>query len=57
MFRLGLIEYDNYWLTLIDDRNYTAHAYSEVLAEKIYADLPKALVFFQKLVKIIIEEK
>jgi nucleotidyltransferase substrate binding protein (TIGR01987 family) len=56
-FRLGLIEYDNYWLTLIADRNYTAHAYSEVLAEKIYADLPKALVFFQKLARTIAEEK
>jgi nucleotidyltransferase substrate binding protein (TIGR01987 family) len=56
-FRLGLIEYDDYWFTLIDDRNYTAHAYSEALADKIYSDLPQALVFFQKLAGVIAEAK
>lgn len=56
-FRLNLIEYNDYWLTLIDDRNYTAHAYSEILADKIYNDLPQALDFFQKLAKTLTETK
>lgn len=56
-FRLGLIEYDDYWLVLVGDRNYTIHAYSEVLAEKIYNDLPKALEFFRKLEKAVVENR
>lgn len=48
-FRLGLIEYSDYWITLIDLRNYTVHSYSETLAEKIYTELPKALKAFQDL--------
>ncbi|TSC79081.1 MAG: nucleotidyltransferase substrate binding protein [Parcubacteria group bacterium Gr01-1014_29] len=48
-FRVGLIDYDEQWLRLIDDRNYTAHTYKEVLAEKVYADLPNALQAFQTL--------
>lgn len=56
-FRLGLIEYDDYWLTLTSDRNYSVHAYSEALADKIYNDLPKALEFFKKLEKAINENR
>src|SRR3989344_2581859 len=48
-FRVGLISYDDYWITLADDRNYTVHAYSEALADKIYKDLPRALEFFKQL--------
>ncbi|MEK7173630.1 MAG: HI0074 family nucleotidyltransferase substrate-binding subunit [Patescibacteria group bacterium] len=46
-FRVGLIEYDEQWLRLLDDRNYTAHIYKEILAEKVYADLPNALQAFK----------
>lgn len=48
-FRVGLIDYDDKWLRLLDDRNYTAHVYKEILAEKVYADLPNALQAFQTL--------
>src|SRR3989338_6728285 len=48
-FRVGLIDYDEAWMKVADDRNYTVHTYKEALAEKIYADLPQALVVFQKL--------
>ena len=48
-FRVGLIDYDEVWTKLADDRNYTAHAYKEALAEKIYKELPEALAAFQKL--------
>lgn len=50
-FRVGLISYDDYWLKLVDDRNYTAHTYNEILAEKIYKDLPDAYSRFQKLIE------
>lgn len=48
-FRLGLIDHDDHWLRVADDRNYTVHTYREALAERIYRDLPAALPLFQKL--------
>lgn len=48
-FRIGIIEYDDFWIELTSMRNYTVHAYSEALAEKIYVGLPRALEAFQKL--------
>lgn len=48
-FRVGLLEYDEVWIRLADDRNYTAHTYREALAEKIYQEFPHALAEFQKL--------
>lgn len=48
-FRVGVIDYDEGWLRLIVDRNYTVHTYKEVFAEKIYGELPGKLPFFQKL--------
>lgn len=48
-FRVGVIDYDEGWLRLIIDRNYTVHTYKEVFAEKIYGELPNKLQFFQKL--------
>lgn len=48
-FRVGLIEYDEKWIELASDRNYTAHTYNEALAEKIHAKLPEALTAFQKI--------
>lgn len=51
LFRVGLIDYNDQWLRLLDDRNYTAHVYREVLAEKVYADLPNALQAFETLLR------
>lgn len=48
-FRLRIIDYDDYWIELTSVRNYTVHTYNEMLAEKIYAELPKTLPVFQNL--------
>jgi nucleotidyltransferase substrate binding protein (TIGR01987 family) len=48
-FRVGLIEYDAYFIEMTKIRNYTAHTYHEAFAEKIYQGLPRALEEFQKL--------
>lgn len=52
-FRLELIDYDEFWIEMTSMRNYTVHAYSEMLAEKIYKDFPRALIAFQKLLKAV----
>lgn len=56
-FRLGLIGYDDYWIDLTSMRNYTVHTYSEILAEQIYKDLPRALETFTKLAQALKESK
>ena len=48
-YHQGLIEYDELWMKMVDDRNYTAHVYKEALAERIYAALPSTLGAFPKL--------
>mgnify|MGYP001575611545 FL=1 len=48
-YHQGLIEYDEIWMKMVDERNYTAHVYKEVLAERIYKELPEALSAFKKL--------
>ena len=48
-FRLGLIDYDEYWIQICQLRNDTVHTYNEALAEKIYAELPRVHLAFQKL--------
>ena len=50
-FHQGLIEYENFWLEITSERNYTAHIYKEQLAEKIYSGLPDVLKRFQKLLE------
>ncbi|MDP2950949.1 MAG: HI0074 family nucleotidyltransferase substrate-binding subunit [bacterium] len=50
-FQSGIIEHEEFWLKVTDDRNYTAHTYKEVFAEKIYSNLPNALLNFQELFK------
>lgn len=42
-YRQKLIEYDNYWLDLVDRRNETVHTYNEEKAQEIYKELPRAL--------------
>jgi len=44
-----LIDYDEYWLKIIDLRNQSGHIYSEDLADKIYNELPKVLEYLRKL--------
>ena len=55
-FHMKLIDYSEQLLRLLDDRNYTAHTYKEVLAEKVYADLPNALQAFKSLCDSLVEQ-
>lgn len=48
-FRQDVIPYNDYWLKISKDRNYTVHIYKEAFAEKIYSELPEALKCFQSL--------
>jgi len=50
-FLNGVIEHNQFWLDVCKERNYVAHTYREVLADKIYADLPMALENFKKLLE------
>ncbi len=50
-FKLGILEYEDKWLTLVDLRNMTMHTYNEQLAENIYCELPSALELFQALIR------
>ena len=54
-FRQGLIDYDEEWTKLADDRNYTVHTYKEALAKQIYKDLPEALSAFKKLLTSLVK--
>lgn len=55
-FRVKLVDYSEQLLQLLDDRNYTAHTYKELLAEKVYADLPNALQAFKSLYQALEEQ-
>jgi nucleotidyltransferase substrate binding protein (TIGR01987 family) len=48
-FTQGLIEYDDYWLKIVDLRNSTAYIYSEYIADEVYEELPKVLVYLKTL--------
>jgi len=52
-YSASILDYDDYYLKLIDLRNLTSHTYHEPLAEKIFAELPKAEKAFQKLITIL----
>jgi nucleotidyltransferase substrate binding protein (TIGR01987 family) len=56
-YELGVIDYDEFWLKLVDDRNETVHTYNEELAERIYSVLPEALKHFDVLLGRIEEQK
>lgn len=46
-----LIEHNDFWINICNERNYTAHTYKEEMAEMVYADLPVALENFKKLLE------
>ena len=48
-FSQGIINYDDYWIKIVDFRNQIAHLYSEKLADKIYDELPKVLEYLKTL--------
>ena len=56
-FQLKLIEYDETWLHVLDDRNLSAHLYKEEMADKIYQNLPKYLEMFKNIFEKLNEKK
>jgi nucleotidyltransferase substrate binding protein (TIGR01987 family) len=56
-FSQGIIDYDDYWIKIVDFRNQTAHLYSENLADKIYDELPKVLEYLKILYNALKSEK
>lgn len=49
-YQLKLIDYEEGWLRMINDRNTTVHLYTQELAEEVYSRLPRHLELFKKLV-------
>ena len=48
-YKQSLIEYDDRWLEMTDDRNKTVHLYREKMAEEIYGKLEDYLQLFRSL--------
>ena len=46
-FHQGLLDYDEFWLAIVDMRNDATHLYSEREADKIYENLPKVQEYFK----------
>lgn len=49
-FQLGLIEYEDDWLKMLDDRNLSVHTYKEKNAEDIYGRLHRYSEMLKNLV-------
>lgn len=54
-YQLGLIDYDETWLKMLDDRNLTVHVYKEKYAEEVYSRLFNYTEYFRKLLNRIKE--
>lgn len=48
-FQLKLIDYDENWINMVNDRNLIVHLYEEEMADKIYSHLSNYLSLFEKL--------
>lgn len=48
-FQLNLVDYDENWLNMVNDRNLIVHLYEEDMADKIFSRLPDYLTLFEKL--------
>lgn len=48
-FQLKLIEYEENWIKIIEDRNLTVHIYKEEYADEVYNRLKKHLELFENL--------
>ena len=55
-FEVGLITEDEGWLGLLELRNLASHTYDETLADRVYAELPGALLLFRTLLARIRQE-
>jgi len=54
-FQLNLIDYDESWLEMLEDRNLTVHMYKEKYAEEVFTRLPKYLTLLKALAKSLSE--
>ena len=50
-YQQKFIDYDEKWMSVLKNRNLTAHTYNEKLIEEIFAELPIALELFSTLLK------
>ncbi|MFA5994926.1 MAG: HI0074 family nucleotidyltransferase substrate-binding subunit [Patescibacteria group bacterium] len=50
-FKLNLIQDDERWLNMIEDRNLSVHVYDESFAIELYKRLPNYLSIFEQLLK------
>ena len=50
-FQLNLIEYDDRWLEMLEDRNLTVHMYKENIAEAVYGRLPSYIFLLKGLIQ------
>ncbi|MGC8943194.1 MAG: nucleotidyltransferase substrate binding protein [Caldisericia bacterium] len=50
-FQIKLIDYNNDFLKMIEDRNLTTHIYDENIADDVYSRLPTYLNLFKKLLE------
>lgn len=48
-FQNGLIEHDEFWLSMIDLRNETSHTYRETFAEEVYDKLSRVVDYCERL--------
>ncbi len=55
-FKQGVIEYDDYWIDIVDIRNKTVHTYNESLADDIYNQLNHIAELFTHLEEFIKRE-
>ena len=49
-FQLGLLEYDEVWMEMLEDRNQTVHIYKEAYADEVFARLPRYAGLLARLV-------
>ncbi|MGB9842875.1 MAG: nucleotidyltransferase substrate binding protein [Caldisericia bacterium] len=50
-FQVKLIDYNNDFIKMIEDRNLTTHIYDENIADDVYSRLPTYLNLFKKLLE------
>lgn len=48
-FQLNLVDYDESWINMVNDRNLIVHLYEEQMSDEIYERLTNYLTLFEKL--------
>ncbi len=56
-FSIGLIDDEEEWLSILEDRNLSVHTYNELLAETLYERLPNHLRAMKALLKKLNQEE